>query len=34
MTQYLRQPAVSQRDGVLAGTLYDWIGQGQFPRGV
>jgi predicted DNA-binding transcriptional regulator AlpA len=33
MTQYLRRPAVSQRYGVPASTLYDWIGKGQFPRG-
>jgi prophage regulatory protein len=32
MTKYLRRPAVSQRYGVPASTLYDWIAKGQFPR--
>jgi prophage regulatory protein len=32
MPKYLRRPAVSERYGVPASTLYTWIAQGRFPR--
>ena len=31
MPKYLRRPAVSERYGVPASTLYHWIAKGQFP---
>jgi len=34
MPFYLRRPAVSERYGLPASTLYDWIAKGQFPRPV
>jgi prophage regulatory protein len=34
MAKYIRRYAVSERYGIPASTLYDWIAKGQFPKPV
>lgn len=33
-TKHLRRPAVSERYGIPASTLYDWLSQGLFPKPI